>query len=572
MRRFNKLVEIISPILYFVAMTVIMTWPLIKYMRTSVVGQLGDNIYFIWLIDWFRRALFELHVSPITVPFLNYPEGWSIAYTEITHADIFLALPFDFIGGPTFAYNSAMMLTFILTGWGTYLWVRRLTGSSGAGLIAGTIFAFTPYKMAHFLIGHLNLSGTQWFPFYFMGLYDLLEARKWDWKPVLLSAVSLGLIGMTSQYYLYMTLFISGIFVIGYFIFVDHKLIINPGFWARIIAFGLLAVPLLWIGNAPYLEIARQGGMPVRDISMAQRYSAHPTDFILPSPDHVLWGKWTRDTFDRNNWVEGSLYFGVIAAALAIIAVVKRRQMKQNGLVKIFVLTALCAIILAMGINLNWFGEPVVVQLPGFLQQWTSRESFNIPLPGKYLFNYFPYYSRMRALERFGVFALFSSSILAGLGAAWLLKGVKRDWTAWVTLLLIGLVFLDFYPGPYTSFAEIKERPVDNWLANQPDGLVAQFPFWEEESQENIYYTMIHGKPFLGGFFNAFPPPQYTRLKPVMETFPSEESAQELRDLDVKYILVDTTQYKNMEEIQRSMEDLGFKLVTIVGDQYVFSP
>jgi hypothetical protein len=41
--------------IFFVAMTIIMTWPIVLRMGTSVVGQIGDNIYFIWLIHWFKK-------------------------------------------------------------------------------------------------------------------------------------------------------------------------------------------------------------------------------------------------------------------------------------------------------------------------------------------------------------------------------------------------------------------------------------------------------------------------------------------------------------------------------------
>ena len=141
--------------LYFSLMTIVMTWPLILKMQNQMVGQIGDNIYFVWMIGWMKKALFELHVNPFNVWFLNYPEGWNMAYTEITPAQLLLALPFSFVSSPTFAYNAAMLLTFVLSGMGMYLWIRRLTGRVDAGLIAGTIFAFIPYRFAHFLIGHL---------------------------------------------------------------------------------------------------------------------------------------------------------------------------------------------------------------------------------------------------------------------------------------------------------------------------------------------------------------------------------------------------------------------------------
>ena len=164
--------------LYFVILTLFMTWPLVLKMGHSMVGRIGDNIYFVWMIGWFKKAIFELQVNPFNIWFLNYPEGWNLAYTEITPIMLLIALPFSFIGGPTFAYNVALMVSFILSGVAMFFWVRRFTGRNDAALIAGTIFAFLPFRFAHFRIGHLNLSGTQWFPFFFMSLFELLNLNK----------------------------------------------------------------------------------------------------------------------------------------------------------------------------------------------------------------------------------------------------------------------------------------------------------------------------------------------------------------------------------------------------------
>ncbi|HEY9089048.1 MAG TPA: hypothetical protein VIO36_12825, partial [Anaerolineaceae bacterium] len=198
-----------AALFYFTALSILTTWPLARVMSTQMVGSLGDNIYFVWMIGWMQKALFQLRANPFDVWFLNYPEGWNMAYTEITPAQLALALPFSLLGGETFGYNAAMLLTFILSGLTMFLWVRHLTGSKLAGLIAGTIYGFAPYHFAHFLIGHLNLSGTQWFPLYFWGLFDLLGARRFAWKPALLAGLGLGLIALTSQYYVYMALLVS---------------------------------------------------------------------------------------------------------------------------------------------------------------------------------------------------------------------------------------------------------------------------------------------------------------------------------------------------------------------------
>ena len=51
----------LAPAVYFVTLTVMLTWPLARSLGSSIAGQFGDNLYFIWLIGWIPRALFVLH-------------------------------------------------------------------------------------------------------------------------------------------------------------------------------------------------------------------------------------------------------------------------------------------------------------------------------------------------------------------------------------------------------------------------------------------------------------------------------------------------------------------------------
>ncbi len=569
--------------LYFGLMAVVMTWPLALRMGNQMVGQMGDNIYFVWMIGWMKKALFELHANPFNVWFLNYPEGWNMAYTEITPAQLALAMPFSFIGGPVFAYNMALLLTFVLSGVGMYLWVRRMTGRTDAALIAGTLFAFVPYRFAHFLIGHLNLSGTQWFPFYFMGFFELLglgagasnahsREERWAWwKPALLTGVALGLIGLTSQYYLYMTLLISAFLALIYLAFLNRVRLRQASFWRQALIAGAVAAPLVIAAVAPYVLLNQQGGLPDRNLGIVRMYSASPTDFLLPSTDHFLWGQWVGSHFNREMWVEGTLYVGVAALALAAVGFAKRKQLGQRHLMALLLWGGLLSFVLALGTDLHWNGDPVTIHIPAFLSGLTSRSEIPIPLPGYALFLYFPFYAKLRALMRFGVFVLVFVSAGAGLGAAWLLGRVRLRRQPLLAALILALALLDFYPGPYTEFTQVQARPVDLWLAQQPgNGAVAQFPFILGEDQDQTYNTLVHGKPFVGGFFNAFPPPQYTRIRPMMENFPDAESVSMLRELGVRYVLVDQRKYEDMAALRSTAESLGLTYAATFGDQWVF--
>ena len=566
---FRRQYHLLWATLYFLIMTIVITWPLASNMTHSVVGSIGDNIYFVWLIKWFQKALFELHVSPLFVPFLNYPQGWYLAYTDITPAMVLTGLPAALLGGATFGYNFSMFASFVLSGLGMYIWVRKLTGSSAAGIISGTAYAFLPYRMAHFLIGHLNLSGTQWFPFYFMGLTDLIQMKKFSWKPILLTAVSLGLIGLTSIHYLYMTLLISVIYIFGALILINRRLIRDLQFWKSIALSLLFSTPLLFLGIYPFLQVFRLGAMPNRTLSYVSQFSASPTDFILPSTQHFLFGQWVGDHFDRSLWIEATLYLGIVVCGLALLAFFAQKKHPQNGLVNLFVWGSFFAFVFAMGTDFHWLGHPIGI--PENIRQWLSRTDQIIPLPGYILFKFLPFYAKMRVWMRFGIFVMVFADVLAGIGAAWLLSRVKTPWRSILALGLLFFVIFDFFPTPMKEYSPIQSRPIDSWLSKQPgDGAVVQFPFQLVEDQDQVYYTLSYNKPFLGGFFNALPPEQYQSIRPILMNFPNQESVDLLKELGVQYVLVDSSYYPDFDQTQADIEALGLHLLKVIDSEYVF--
>jgi hypothetical protein len=623
---------------YFVLLTIFMTWPLVTRMGNQMVGQVGDNIYFVWMIGWFKKALFDLHVNPFNVWFLNYPEGWSLAYTEITPAQLLLAVPFSLIASPTFAYNAAHLLSFILSGLIMSLWVRKLTGSTGAALLAGTAYAFLPFHFAHFLIGHLNLSGLQWFPLFFWGFFDLLlcsrvvglcetlrmsdkgqvvaqedssierdsslslrmtngrhaerseasrpseeDAQKAQDTPsqsqrttnkhaILKTGIGLGLIALTSQYYLFMTILIAAFIWVIYVVFIDRSILRQKSFWQGWIIAGLVALPLVAIAVAPYISLAGQGELPDRELGIVRPYSAGLTDFLLPSTDHFLWGSWVGSHFNRDMWVEGTLYVGLVNVILAAFAWSNRKKSGQKTLLILMLVGSALALLLAMGTDLHWNGAPVEIPTPAFLQSLYSKPTIPIPLPGLLLFKYFPFYAKLRAMMRFGIFVLLFICTAAGLGAAEVLKRISPRWKNAVAVGMIVLVLFDFYPGAYTEFATVQARPVDTWLASQPgDGAVVQFPFSIAEDQEHTYYTLVHGKPYVGGFFNAFPPAQYKRIKPILMNFPDKDSVNLLRELKVRWVLVEPTQYCDWNKTNGMIERFGLSLEAQPGGMAVYT-
>lgn len=569
MRTIDKRLKVVGVIAYYILAAIIVTYPLVTHLSTKMIGHIGDNLYFVWLIDWFKKALFELHVNPFNIWFLNYPAGWSLAYTEITPAQLALAMPFAILRNAIFGYNMSMLLTFVLSGLTMHCWIKNWTGHSGIALAAGTAYSILPYHLAHFLIGHLNISGIQWFPLYFWALFELLEftrsngatvktaiPRKFIW----MLGISLGLIAWTSMYYVYMTLIISGVLIITrlfrkpHFTFAGFKAL----FWG-----GLVSLPFLLTALWPYIQLNMQGGLADRDLALVRQLAvaASVPDYVLPSSDHFLFGNWVNQAFDRTLWIENSLYVGLIVLLLAVYYLFKSKKDANRKWQIYLTIGILSAFVLSLGTDLHWFSEAIVVKIPAGLAGMLGRQEAHIPLPGLVLFKFLPFFSKLRVFSRFAIFVHIFLIVLMAFGLNKLLsKRLNLKYQRVILCLVLILIWFEFYPGPYPVSSSLPVREVDAWLREAPDtGAVIEFPVELNEDQEAVFATATHGKPFVGGFFNAFPPEQYQNIHPVLANFPDAESVHLLKELKVRYILVHADQYPDFSKRFRDVGILGLR-------------
>ena len=561
-----------APLIFFGSFTVWMTWPLATRLGSSIIGPgSGDNWYYVWLIGWFQKTLFELKQNPLIVPFHNYPLGWNLAYTEITLANVIPALPISLLSNPTLAYNVILLLSFVLSGLVVYWWMAALTRSAAAGLVAGTLFAFAPYRLAH-LYGHLPLMGTQYLALHFLGLHFLLQRRTLSGRYAALAGVGLGLAGLSSMYYLYMTLVVSAAYILGFVLIAERKALQRRAWWQNLLTMALIALPLIALATAPYLQLNAQGSTTGRSLYEVDLWSASPTDFFLPAPVHFLWGKWILTHFDRSAWIEQTLYIGAGTLLLVGAAVAVQKKTPEDAkLVKLLLFVSVCAMVLALGTTLHWFRDQVVFEIPEFIRPLLHRKLAPIPLPNYFLFKYLPFYNGMRTWMRYGIYANLFLAVLAGVGYARITSAFQgraaRSFALALTLVLIGL---DFSTIPYPT-VEVQARPVDTWLAAQPgDGAFVQFPISQSTQPEIVYATLVNNKPFLGMFYGAYLPKDFERIRPDLANFPSQKSVQILHDRGIKFVLVDSSQYQPWSMAKKQIETFGLREVHISDSQHVF--
>jgi hypothetical protein len=302
------------------------------------------------------------------------------------------------------------------------------------------------------------------------------------------------------------------------------------------------------------MRLAAQAHLSARPLHQVSQYSASPTDFILPFSSHMMRSGGNPRGPDVNDWEEHDLYLGFVVLALAGAGILSQpRTSSQRKFSRLLIFTGLFALLLALGTSFHWLGQPVSVSIP-----WLGIKT-PIVLPGMILFKYLPFYAQMRVWMRYGIYIVLIVSVLAGMGTAALLESKRKFLKVTGTVLLLIFVFVDFYPGTLTM-TRIRNRSVDVWLAANPDsGAVAQFPVWQMVQGPCTYYSLINNKPYIGAFLAGYLTPQFIRIRPTLESFPSKESTQLLKELGVHWVIVDTTEYEHYSEVREKITSLNLR-------------
>ncbi len=562
----------------FAALTLLMTYPLVLRLSSAVLGPPGDNFEYVWKLWWFKHALLDLHRSPLWSPDVFAPGGYPLALSETTVANTLLGLPLTAALGEVAAYNLLVLASFVLSGWAAYRLVREWTGDGGAGLVAGAVFAFSPYRLAHLGAGHLPLMGTQWLPLGYLFAERLVRNRRW--RDAIGLGASYALLALSSWYYAYL----GGLFLALFVLWRGRPW--RQGLPARVaLALAVAGVPILpaaW----PLVSLAVGGQIGYRySLHYVDQWSASPLDFFLPNGLHPLWGAAILPQSGQNVH-ETLLSLGWGPLALAIYGWARRRRFAQVPAGPVGVL-GIMAFVLALGTTLHWAGRPVYVRLPeavvvalnrgiATLGRWPplhwvppytlgSDSVSLVPLPLLLLYLLLPVTGVMRAWARFGLVANLAVAVLAGLGvAAWRARLVPTSrWRRGAPVALVALICFEFLAAPYAfGWSEVRGQPVDAWLAGQPRGLVAQFPLARTWYGPPLYGQRVHGQPIAYGY-GTFVPVAFQTASATLEAFPGDEALALLRAWHVRYLVVAVGSYgERWPEVAAALDrQAGLRLV-----------
>jgi hypothetical protein len=490
----------------FAALTVVMTWP--QAARLASSAQPHQDVYFnMWRFAWFAHALASAP-SQLLDGNIFYPEPRALTLSDAMPVEALIASPLLWSGlPPVLVHNLLLLAGIIFSAAGIAALATRLTGSPAAGISAGIIFAFAPYRFEHYM--HMELQWTVWIPWAFWALHRVIARGRL--KDGVLLGVFSALQFLSSIYYgifLFTLIGLSGVLLLCG-LRRDAVKRISLAFAVAGVVAGVSLAPYL----VPYTRTrAEVGSRPVEHVL---QYGARPSSYLAATNSNLLYGKRSER---RRPGPERRLFPGVLAVLLALVGLLLKRPTDEAI---VYVIAMVAAFEMSLGLRGYSFA---------------------------FLYEHVPLFTALRAPARLGIFVVFFLALLAAYGQAALEHGLSKWWRTALSGFIAAVLLLEYWVAPLRldPFPNTPP-PLYAWLAQQDRGAVVEFPMPLPDSLPGhepryAYMSTFHWMPLLNGY-SGYYPPSYLSVLGQLRHFPDEHALAVLRRRNIRYVIVHTSLY-----------------------------
>lgn len=312
MRRAPTGREIGSAAFFFLAATILSTWPIAPRFRDGL-GDVWDAKLNAWILHWDFHQFFRdpLHLFDANI---FYPARYALAFSENLFGAAVFAFPMYAVGASTLtAYNLIFLLGMFLSAMAAWALAREVTGNAVAALAAGMIYAFSPWRIAQ--IPHIQF---QWGAFLALSLLFLLryldEGRRRD---LVLFGVCLAWNALVNVHYALFSAFLLGTAAV-------YEWLVSSGplLRKRLAACAVAAVCAAVVVTpfyVPYAKASSLYGMARGDAEI-EAFSGTWSTFLNPGAQNRVYAALARK-FSRP---EGEFFPGLTPLLLAALALAKR--------------------------------------------------------------------------------------------------------------------------------------------------------------------------------------------------------------------------------------------------------
>lgn len=511
------------------ALSVMMTWPALRYPRYTVPHDLGDPTLVGWILAWPGHAL---RTDPANLWHANafFPERWSLAFTDSLLGYAPAALIGSGMADALLRYNILFVLAHALAFIGAYTLVRQLGAGRFGALAAGLAFAYAPWRLAQ--AGHLQVLSTGGIV---LALAMLARGHGWSLRygfragrvrPGWIVAgwlvaawqISLGFgIGLPFAYALAL---IALVVVVGWLVrraLRRRRQAIGALLGADLIGGSVFAAVGVLMA-LPYLVVADQHPQAQRGWHEIEFFSPPPYGFLTAPPESSLWGALhagVRDSFTAAPEMTLLPGFTLLALALAglVYSVWSRlaRAMLAGAVVVL--------VVLAMGAEFfdGVAYRPVFDWLPG----WDALRT-----PGR-LIIWITLLLGVLAAGALTALALRARRLARHRGAA--TPGTWLRALVGLPLLLVLVEGLGSTPHPVVPLPPIALAEVQDPVLVLPS---------DERTDMHVMLWTTNRFPELVNGAAGFVPGSLAEAREVTTSFPDASSVSYLRSLGVETVVV----------------------------------
>jgi len=430
-----------------------------------------------------------------------------------------------------------LLMSFVLSGLGTYYLVRYLFGDRRAAVLAGLFFAFCPYVFSH--LPHIQLLMTAGIPFSLLAFHRAVD------RPTYGRGIALGLSmavqALACAYY--------GVFVallIGVAVFVTafaQARWREWSYWRTVAAAAVVAAVAVLPLFLRYLSLQRDSGF-ARSLTDADRYSATWRSYLTSA---AYAARWLHDVLPPWQPQSDVLFPGYLTVALGVAGAAIGWRLRSRA--------------------------RYLAGLYGSLALVAAWQSFG-PSAGLYAATYatFPVFSFLRAPARFGVLVTLALAVLAGLAVSRVLQKVSRPnlIAALMVMVAVGLRLVPINWGPVPSTADAYYI-----LAEQPRGAVVELPFYSRHAnlQRTRYMinSTVHWMPLVNAYSDVIPS-RFSHERDVIGAFPTEDAFRILARDKVRYAVFHLSEYvgERFEELTAKLAEFHPYLERVYGDNEIW--
>jgi hypothetical protein len=523
-RASRRPLELVLALAIYLGFACYFTWPLITDLAHTIYGAPGDPY---GTMAFFRELVAHHHnpFLPGTISQFNAPEGqpipWSRDLASMPGVLALYLLTAAF--GPTAAYGLYALLGYTLTGVVTFLFVRRLTKSAWAALIAGWAFAFYPYAIVNGQGHDDNIYG--WV--LVLGVWRMVELMK---HPSRRNAVLAGVAVVFGMWWSAYFILLGGVTyvaaAVGSLVVAWRAGRLREALGPQAITASIVVVFLGFLGLLATGPEGNSAGVRVNGLQEFNTYAARPLEYLLPDAQSPLFGADTAHYLETHihgsNFAEATLYVGVSVILLALVAfwAFVRRKLTPGlgGAVLLLSLVTVAALITS---------APPEVKVLGVL----------IPFPSHFIAQVT---STWRVYARFVIVVMLGLSVLAGVGLHVLTRG--RVWWVQIVILLCASVAvpLDLWGRLAGRTNSLSPAPsIYKALASQPQGLVAEYPLTPvgDNNYGDVFFQNVYEKPMINGYLEG----TAEERRALSLANPSDPATgPRLAALGVRYVIVDS--------------------------------